>query len=167
VTKYAAWLVSLAAVAAAAKAADADGLAHCAGIAAPSERLACYDALAHRPADKTPPTPAATAATAAAAPPAASAAAISAADRRNFGFSLAQQHMAFAGPKSIDARITAVGSSPHGQTNIVLDSGQTWVVSENDGWLSKGDAITIKRASLGAYLLTAPSNHIYYVRRIQ
>jgi hypothetical protein len=159
VIKYAAWLISLAAVTAA-KAADADGLTHCAGIPAPRERLACYDALAHRPADKTPPT-------AAAVPPPASAAAISAADPKNFGFSLAQQHVAFVGPKSIDARITTIDSNADGQTYILLDSGQTWVVSENDGWLSKGDAITIKRASLGAYLLTGRSNHFYYVRRIQ
>jgi len=74
--------------------------------------------------------------------------------------------MAFAGPTSIKARIDAINSAPNGQTYIVLDSGQTWIMRENDGWLSKGDAVTIKRAALGAFLLTAPSNHSYHVRRV-
>ena len=163
-----------------ATAAGADGLARCAEIAAPDARLACYDALAHRPADAaTPPTstvkppaatekPAAAAAeksSAAAAP--ASAAAIFAQDPKNFGLTLAQQHMAFAGPTSIKARIDAINSGPNGQTYIVLDSGQTWIMGENDGWLSKGDAVTIKRAALGAFLLMSPSNHSYHVRRVR
>ena len=74
--------------------------------------------------------------------------------------------MAFAGPTSIKARVEAINSGPNGQTYIVLDSGQTWSMGENDGWLSKGDAVTIKRAALGAFLLTAPSNHSYHVRRV-
>jgi phospholipase A1 len=178
VIKYAACLLSLAA--AAATASGAEDLARCADIAAPDARLACYDALAHRPADATPssgavkPSAAAaavkqsvgTAEKPSAAAAAASAAAISAQDPNNFGLSLAQQHMAFAGPTSIKARVEAINSGPNGQTYIVLDSGQTWTMGENDGWLSKGDAVTIKRAALGAFLLTAPSNHSYHVRRV-
>ena len=166
-------------------------LARCAVIAAPDARLACYDALAHRPADAMPAAgvakpPAAAAekplAAAAAKPSAveaekpspalapalapASAAAISAQDPKNFGLSLAQQHMAFAGPTSIKARIEAINSGPNGQTYIVLDSGQTWSIGENDGWLSEGDPVTIKRVTLGAFLLMAPSNHSYHVRRV-
>lgn len=167
--KYAACLLSLAA-AAAATAVRAEDLAHCAAIEAPDARLACYDALAHRavkPSASVAAKPSAVAAekpSAAAAP--ASAAAISAQDPNNFGLSLAQQHMAFAGPTSIKARVEAINSGPNGQTYIVLDSGQTWSMGENDGWLSKGDAVTIKRAALGAFLLTAPSNHSYHVRRV-
>jgi len=169
VIKYAACLLSLAA-AAAATAVRAEDLAHCAAIEAPDARLACYDALAHRavkPSASVAAKPSAVAAekpSAAAAP--ASAAAISAQDPNNFGLSLAQQHMAFAGPTSIKARVEAINSGPNGQTYIVLDSGQTWSMGENDGWLSKGDAVTIKRAALGAFLLTAPSNHSYHVRRV-
>ena len=168
--KYAACLLSLAAAAAAATAVRAEDLAHCAAIEAPDARLACYDALAHRavkPSASVAAKPSAVAAekpSAAAAP--ASAAAISAQDPNNFGLSLAQQHMAFAGPTSIKARVEAINSGPNGQTYIVLDSGQTWSMGENDGWLSKGDAVTIKRAALGAFLLTAPSNHSYHVRRV-
>jgi hypothetical protein len=178
--------VGLLSLAAAATAAGAETLASCAAIAAADARLACYDALAHRPADRAPtaavakpsaaaaerPPPAAAPVAAAAAPASAaaardSAAALSAQDPNNFGLSLAQQHMAFAGPTSIKARIEAINSGPNGQTLIVLDSGQTWTMLENDGWLSKGDAVTIKRAALGAFLLTAPSNHSYHVRRVR
>jgi hypothetical protein len=79
---------------------------------------------------------------------------------------LVQQHMAFAGPTSIKARIAAINSG-NGQTYIVLDSGQTWTMGENDGWLSKGDEITIKRAALGSFLLTSTTNHTYHVRRVR
>ena len=81
--------------------------------------------------------------------------------------SLSQQHVASAGPTSIKARIAAISPGPNGQTYLVLDSGQTWTMGENDGWLSTGDAVTIKRAALGSFLLTAPSNHSYHVRRVQ
>jgi hypothetical protein len=170
VIKYAACLLCLAA--AAATAAGAEDLARCAAIAAPDARLACYDALAHRPADAISSAGAVKQSAAAAerqsaAPAPASAAAISAQDPNNFGLTLAQQHMAFAGPTSIKARIEAISSGPNGQTFIVLDSGQTWTMAENDGWVSKGDRVTIKRAALGSFLLTAPSNHSYHVRRVQ
>jgi len=181
--KHAVCLLALAA--AAATSVRAETLASCAAIAAPDARLACYDALAHRPKDAAPsagavkPSAAAEKPSAAAEKPSASAAqkpsaaaapasatATSAQDPNNFGLSLAQQHMAFAGPTSIKARVEAINSGPNGQTYIVLDSGQTWTMGENDGWLSKGDAVTIKRAALGAFLLTAPSNHSYHVRRV-
>jgi hypothetical protein len=167
--KSAVWLLSVAA-AAAPTAAGAETLASCAAIAAADARLACYDALAHRPADRIPPAiavkPAVAPAEKAPAAAPASAAAISAQDPNNFGLSLAQQGMAFAGPTSIKARVEAINTGPNGQTYIVLDSGQTWTMGENDGWLSKGDTVTIKRAALGAFLLTAPSNHSYHVRRV-
>jgi hypothetical protein len=164
-----------------------DDMARCAVIPAPDSRLACYDALAHRPADKIPsaaakitPAPAAaTAPTAATAPAAAlaapaavpaqapvSAAAI-AADPKNFGLTPAQQHTADLGPKSIAAHISIVSSDQSGRTLVVLDSGETWTVMDNDGRLISGDAVTIKRAALGSFLMTTPSNHSYRVRRIK
>lgn len=177
-TRYVAGLLSLVT---ATTAAGAD-LARCVDIDVPEARLACYDAVAHRPANRTPaaaavkPSAAAAEKLPPAAAPAASAlpdaapastAAIPAQDPKNFGLTLAQQHMAFAGPTSIDARIEAINSGANGRTFIVLDSGQTWTMEENDGWLSKGDAVTIKRAAMGSFILTTHSNHTYYVRRVQ
>lgn len=184
-------LILLAATAAAGP--SSDEMARCAVIPAPDSRLACYDALAHRPADKIPsaaaksaPAPAAVAAPAAAtasvpaaAPAAASAASAAApaqppmspaaiaADPKNFGLTPAQQHTADLGPKSVTAHISIVSSDQLGRTLVVLDSGETWTVMDNDGRLSSGDAVTIKRAALGSFLMMAPSNHSYRVRRIK
>ena len=158
-----------------------DDMARCAAITAADTRLACYDTLAHRPADKVPrvvatppatsaptaPATATAAATAAAAPAQASAAIPNPADPKNFGLTAAQQHTTDLGPKSIAARISIVSSNQAGQTVVVLDSGQTWTVMDNDGRLTSGDAITIKRAALGSFLMVAPSNHSYRVRRLK
>ncbi|HEY2779343.1 MAG TPA: hypothetical protein VGI90_01100 [Steroidobacteraceae bacterium] len=169
--------------ASAAAAPSNDDMARCAAIAAPDSRLACYDALAHRPADKVSratvppasaaPTPAAVATTSTAAPAAAAAASQAPAavpnpaDPKNFGLTAAQQHTSDLGPKSIAAHISSVSSGQIGQTFVVLDSGQTWTVLDNDGRLSAGDAVTIKRAALGSFLMVTPSNHSYRVRRIR
>ncbi|HXI49513.1 MAG TPA: hypothetical protein VNH39_13110, partial [Steroidobacteraceae bacterium] len=123
------------------------------------------------PAPTPTPTPAPIPAPAAAAAPAAagagapvSAPAI-AADPKSFGLTAAQQHPVDAGPKAIAARIAVVSSDKLGHTTVVLDSGQTWTVLDDDGRLSAGDAVRIKRASLGSYLMFGPSNHSYTVRR--
>jgi hypothetical protein len=166
-------------------------MARCAAIPAPDSRLACYDALAHRPADKAPsaaavvpaaraptapvPTasvPAPLAPSAASAPEAAAAqaptpAAAAAADPKNFGLTPAQQHTTDLGPKSIAAQISNVSSDQIGRTLIVLDNGETWTVTDNDGRLSSGDAVTIKKAALGSFLMFTASNHSYRVRRIK
>jgi hypothetical protein len=187
----AALILMATAAAATAAAPSNDDMARCAVIPAPDSRLACYDALAHRPADKMPSAaakstpapapapipatktshapaeaPAAAPAAAAAQAPVSAAAAI-AADPKNFGLTPAQQHTADLGPKSITAHISIVSSDQVGRTLVVLDSGETWTVMDNDGRMSSGDAVTIKRAALGSYLMLTPSNHSYRVRRLK
>jgi hypothetical protein len=180
-----AWLVLLAASAAGAP--SNEDLARCAVIPAPDSRLACYDALAHRPAGKpkaaavapasapapapapgsaTAVAPVAVAAPVSAAPAPGSAAAITS-DPKNFGLTAVQQHTADLGPKSIAAQISIVSSDQTGRTLVVLDNGETWTVMDNDGRLSSGDAVTIKRAALGSFLMLTRSNHSYRVRRLK
>lgn len=163
-------------------------LARCAGIAAPDARLACYDALAGRaaPATATAPTPASIAPPAAAtanptptastAPPTPAPVSTFASDPRNFGFSEAQQHAqaqphaAPQGPAAIQARIAKMIDNRAGRAYLVLDNGQTWVFVDadaDDARLSPGDPVTIKRASLGSFLLLTQSKHSYHVRRTQ
>lgn len=170
-------------VAAAAAGAPTDeDMARCAVIPVRDSRLDCYDALAHRPADKrnaaakTAPPPAPAPAPVAAAPasvavaPAAQApvsAAAIVADPGNFGLTVVQPDTADLGPKSIAAHISIVSSDQLGRTLVVLDNGETWTVADNDGRLSSGDAVTIKRAALGSFLMLTHSNHSYRVRRIK
>jgi hypothetical protein len=158
-----------------------DELARCAGIASPDTRLACYDALAHRAPQVVPAaseagaslsaTSSAPAAVARAAPSSASAAASTTAalpeDPNSFGLSAVQRHVAVVGPKEESGRIVSLAPNQAGHSTIVLDSGQTWTVLDDDGWLSKGDQITIKRAALGSYLLMTPSHRSYRVHRVQ
>jgi len=154
-------------------------LARCAGIAAPDARLACYDALANRgpgpAAAASSPTlagaaPAASAAPAppstAVSPPTAAPPPVIVEDPKNFGLSMTQQHVTYTGIKSEQARILSIGGGEPGQAVVVLDNGQTWKVTDDDGALSKGNQVTIKRASLGSFLMVAPSHHVYRVRRI-
>ncbi len=195
--RYAALLILIPATAVAVAVPGTDEMARCASITASEARLACYDAVQHRPADKaqapaavapvrTPAPTQAPASAQAAAPaqapasvqaatpaqaptpaPAPISAAAIAADPKNFGLTAKQQHTADVGPKSIAAHIAIVSSDVLGRTTIVLDSGQTWSVSENDGRLSKGDAVTIKRAALNSFLMMTPSNHFYRVQRLR
>jgi hypothetical protein len=166
---------------------SSDDLARCAGIALPTTRLACYDALAHRAPDAAPPaaaslsavpaSPVAPAAAVApmapvtpapgAAPPAAAAAIGAPDDPKSFGLSAAQRHVAFVGPKEEAGRIVSFSANQAGHSTIVLDNGQTWTVLDDDGWLSNGDEVTIKRATLGSFLMTTPSHHTFRVHRVQ
>jgi hypothetical protein len=169
-----------------------DDMARCAAIAAIDLRVACYDALAHRPADKpsaaaksTPapaaapvplPAPVATAPAAAPVPAAAGAAPVTqapvsavaiAADPKTFGLTPVQKHTADLGPKSMAAHISSVSADQLGRTFVVLDEGGTWSVLDNDGRLSSGDAVTIKRGAMSSFLMFTPSNHSYWVHRIK
>jgi hypothetical protein len=153
-------------------------MAHCADIQSRDTRLSCYDALAQRAPDEapavaatspaipaTPTAPAVPAPAPAAQAPTTVAAVV--ADPKNFGLNATQTHIAELGPKSQASHISILSSDQTGQTFVVLDSGQTWTVMDPDGWLSTGDAVTIKRANFGSYLMFAPSHHSYRVRRIK
>jgi hypothetical protein len=167
---------------------SAADLARCAGIAAPDARLACYDTLAGRAADRSAPTAAATPAGISTAPPIAKSAApptaapmpaapspASANDPRNFGFNeaqlhaQAQPHAAPEAPAAIQARVAKIIDSRAGRAYVVLDNGQTWTFIDagEDAGLSPGDPITIKRGSLGSFLMLTRSKHSFHVRRTQ
>jgi len=161
---------------------DAD-MARCAAIPARDARLDCYDALARQlstkaaasTATQVPATPQAAAPAVAPAAAAASAssaataapAAVAAGDPKNFGLTPAQQHTIDAGPKMITANISILSSDQKGAALIVLDNGETWSVADGDGWLATGQAVRIKRAVMGSYLVLIPSNHSYHVRRLK
>ena len=184
--KYAALLCLIAPGLALAASPTPEDLARCAAISTNETRLACFDALtragaahAPNPAPLAPTAPVAPSAPVAAsapqapvAPQAAAAPAAPAAlsdpnDPRNFGLSPAQRHVAVVGPKREEARIVSMAPNQAGHATVVLDNGQTWAVLDDDGWISSGDQVSIKRASLGSYILMTPSHHTYRVHRVQ
>lgn len=171
------------------------GLARCAGIGAADARLACYDALAaHRANVGAPvasaPAPAAASAAAAAAvaaapvvagataaappPTAAAAAAVPSAAApdpatalENFGLTAKQLHAPDTRPQSIQAHVSEViFNDANRRGYVVLDNGQTWVVTDGELLLNVGEAVTVKRAALGSYMMTS-KNRAYHVRRVR
>jgi hypothetical protein len=160
----------------AATAPTARDLARCADIAAPDARLTCYDTLAGRSADHAAsaatPAPRAdttTTPTTSAMPAAAAAASTPVTDPRNFGLTPRQQHAAPERPAAIQARIEKFTDTGTGHAYVVLDNGQTWTFADADAdaRLGPGDPVTIKRASLGSFLLVTQTKRSYHVRRTQ
>lgn len=147
---------------------SSDDLSRCAGIASPGARLACYDALAHRaPEVATAPAASLRATPASVAPSTTVAPAAPSDDPKSFGLSAVQRHVALVGPKEESGRIVSLAANQAGHSTIVLDSGQTWTVLDDDGFVSNGDHITIRRAALGSFLMTTQSHHTYRVHRVQ
>jgi hypothetical protein len=139
------------------------GLAHCAAISGPDERLACYDALASQgPASldraaqsARPPVP----------PPSPPAAAAESDTPEEFGLSPAQK----APPKtsSITARVVGFTRNKDGAVVVNLDNGQSWALDEPDPLLASGDSVTIRRATLGSFVLTTPTHRTHRAHRTQ
>jgi hypothetical protein len=141
-----------------------------------ARRLGCYDREIARldqggdvmaaPATKAEVAPAAAAAAAtapaaAATPP--TAAAPAAAPDARFGYrgDIARKELdeqtATETVDRLEATITEVSSRAHGELVITLDNGQVWVQKAPDSkmQLKAGDQVTIKKASLGSYMLVA------------
>jgi hypothetical protein len=166
-----------------ARAEDVDlhrALAPCARIANSADRVACYDKLAGRvSAAKAPPSsPAAVAAPVAAAPAAQptaraatpTAAAAPAPTEEDFGRSNVQKAAISGSPhkiESVTAKVLGFGRSPNLHTQVTLDNGQIWEYEDApDRLLSIGDSVTVKRASLGSFLLVTPTKLSHRVQRI-
>jgi hypothetical protein len=88
-------------------------------------------------------------------------------DPRNFGLNAAQLHAPAPGPQSIQARVERISRNRTGSAFVALDNGQTWTYTDEDSRLGPGDLVTIKRAMLGAFLMTTPSKRSYHVQRVQ
>ena len=162
-------------------AAASPALVRCAAIEEAQSRLACYDALAGRAASPQGSAPAAARLTApaprlsnpvgpSAVEPAAVATQAAATDPSNpdnFGLTTAQLKQAPAGPSSISATVASFGGSADGKGSVWLDNGQHWLFLDQGANLRSGDAVSIKRATLGSYLMTTPSRRSFRVKRTQ
>jgi len=152
-------------------------LARCAGVAAPDARLACYDALAGRPADRTPPAASVTGAASSTSAPSTAGPAgtttaaptAAASDAKNFGLPPAPVQKPAQNTAAVSAHIVKIIDNRVGHGYAVLDNGQTWVFVDppDDSGLSPGDPITIKKGSLGSFVIVTASRRSYHVRRTQ
>ena len=89
---------------------------------------------------------------------------------QNFGLSNAQ--LETGGKKteylqSIQAHVTELPGDQLRATYVVLDNGQTWKCTDGDMNLRVGEAVTIRRAAMGSYLLVSESKHSYHVKRLR
>jgi hypothetical protein len=157
-----------------------EDLAACGAIADPTERLACYDRVAGRPA--TPATPAAGAPKAAPAAPqpvapvqpaaapalaaSPSAQAQGAAAVASFG-SYQSEHPVTQVADSLSARVSAMGKTIDGQPTVTLEGGAIWLLDEVDPLLAVGDTVTIKRGLFGSFLLETATRRVHHARRIR
>ena len=122
-------------------------------IAASDERLACYDARA-KPKSPEPQGAPAVAARPASKPD----------DAASFGV-IRRTLVSEPGPQQIGAVVTGLSVDRQGSVLVSLDNGQSWTVKDADARLNAGDAVTIRRAALGSFLMTTPSRHTYRVQR--
>lgn len=124
----------------------------CAAIAAADERLACYDALAKGKSSGA---------------QAASAEARSESADAGFGTVRRKLPAKPQGPEMIKAVVAKVSVDRLGTVSVSLDNGQSWTFHDPDALLRSGDAVTIRRAALGSFLMTTPARHTYRVQRTQ
>ncbi len=132
----------------------ANGPAHpCAPVLDPTERLACYDKAF-------PPPPAVHEA---------------AAKRVVDGFGRAPQSHARGAPTPsgndrdrIEAKVAKVVHS-RGSRTITLDNGQVWALTEatTRGPIAEGDAVAVRRAALGNYILVTAAGVGLRARRVR
>lgn len=124
----------------------------CARIVAPTDRLDCYDR---------------------AFPPVHDSQAEAKEEVRTFGLrprqDPAERTTEAARAKSIASQIVSVGSDRDGERVFTLNNGQVWRQTESSvlGLARAGDAITIRAASFGSYLLITPGGVPLQVKRIR
>jgi hypothetical protein len=148
----------------------------CASVAADAARLQCYDAAfgksAGAAASSAADGRAAASAPAAAAVPAATDASVKA--REEFGLSESEKRTRRQEPEdqpaSITGQVAQLGRRPTGELVVSLADGQVWAQIESDDSRSRvkiGDTITVRKASLGSYLLVGPDRIAMRVRRVK
>ena len=148
-------------------------LKQCAEINEPAKRLACYDQVAERP-------PAVGAAlpknsqgakdsSAAAAPTAAaaSAATTTSPPKESFGLYTAEHPAAPKVEALITAKVISIGISSSGRSTVTLEGDQVWELDSADPVLAAGQTVTVKRGTLGSFILTTAAGRLHRAHRIR
>lgn len=140
-------------------------LKKCANIEDPSKRLGCYDQLAERPAAATAsaapspaPAPTSPASPAASAPP----------TKQSFGlYSVEHPAPPPATESLISAKVISLGSNSRGHSTVTLEGDQIWELDSADPVLAAGETVTVKRGTLGSFILTTAAGRLHRVHRIR
>jgi hypothetical protein len=71
--------------------------------------------------------------------------------------------------QELSGRVTRVGAQAAGDFIVTLDNGQVWaqIPTGSPQRLKVGDDVTIKRASLGSFMLSTPNGRGVRVRRVK
>jgi len=159
------WLSALALIAStmtlgSAAAADSAAGAHpCATVGNASKRLACYDRAFPPPSTS---------------PSSAGVAEEKTADARQ-EFGLNQAQLREQDPERdvaldrIEAKLVSLSRRRTGERVLTLDNGQIWLLTEvtSKGQLRVGDAVQIRTAALGSFMLITPARVPLRARRLQ
>lgn len=121
---------------------SADSAGKCAEIAAPVDRLACYD-KANPPMVK--------------------------GDVATVGFGLSAKKEEKAEPVKVEAKITAISTMRDGKRLITLDNGQIWRETEAKPMviIKKNVPITVREAALGTFMIDISDNVALRVKRVK
>jgi hypothetical protein len=156
-----------------------NALQACARIDASTDRLTCYDQLAGRKASSSAvPRASAPGATAVASNSSAAAGGTAAAaatapaplappPKEAFGLYRAEHPVAPQGAPTLTAKVVSMAVGGNGRPTVALEGVGVWELDAPDAVLSSGDTVTIKRASLGSFLMTTPSGRTHRVQRIR
>jgi hypothetical protein len=133
-------------------------LKQCTEINEPAKRLACYDQVAERPAAASAAMPkdSPKAKDSAAPPP-----------KESFGLYNAEHPTAPAVEALITGKVIAIGISNSGRATVTLEGNEVWELDSADPVLAKGDAVTVKRGTLGSFILTTPTGRLHRVHRLR
>jgi hypothetical protein len=128
-------------------------LKKCAGINEPLKRLSCFDQVIERPSGPM----AATAAAPAPAPP-----------KQSFGlYSVEHPAPPPAAEFLITAKVVSLGSSSRGHSTVTLEGDQVWELDSSDPVLATGETVTVKRGTLGSFILTTAAGRLHRVHRVR
>lgn len=153
-------------------------LARCRALAVPAERLACYDAIVDGAFPPPPPAPpvAANPVTVPAGSVAPAAAAVAPPTPEDlFGLDPARsdarvrEAAGIGRVEELPLRVTEVRRDATGKAVLAFDNGQAWAQLDSTSVrLAPGDAVVIRRAAFGSFLLVpATGNRSIWVRRIR
>jgi hypothetical protein len=85
----------------------------------------------------------------------------------NFGLNRHQVEPHPGAPSAVKSIVSQMTEDRMHNITVVLDNGQTWAFIEPEPRLRPGDSVTIKRASLGSFLMLTPSRRSYRVERVK